>query len=43
MISLFQVAPYITGEFFERNYNIRQRLDILEVRLAPIYKVNYIY
>ncbi|XP_064625964.1 telomere length regulation protein TEL2 homolog isoform X2 [Lineus longissimus] len=29
-----KVAPYLTNEFFERNYNIRQRLDILEVLAA---------
>ena len=25
------VATYLTGEFYERNYSIRQRMDILEV------------
>ncbi|KAK7507597.1 hypothetical protein BaRGS_00001532 [Batillaria attramentaria] len=28
------VAKYLTGEFYERNYNIRQRLDMLEVLAA---------
>ena len=26
-----KVATYLTGEFYERNYSIRQRMDILEV------------
>ncbi|KAK3595114.1 hypothetical protein CHS0354_002366 [Potamilus streckersoni] len=26
-----QVADYLTNEFYDRNYNIRQRLDMLEV------------
>ncbi|XP_067671945.1 telomere length regulation protein TEL2 homolog [Haliotis asinina] len=29
-----QVADYLTQEFYERNYNLRQRMDILEVVVA---------
>ncbi|XP_077980481.1 telomere length regulation protein TEL2 homolog [Glandiceps talaboti] len=29
-----QVAGYLTGEFYSRNYNIRQRMDMLEVLAA---------
>lgn len=28
-----QVAPYLTGQFYAPNYNIRQRMDMLEVSL----------
>ena len=26
-----QVVPYLTGEFYSENYNLRQRMDMLEV------------
>lgn len=26
-----QIAPYLTSEFYSPNYNLRQRIDILEV------------
>lgn len=29
-----QVAPYLTSEFYSPNYNLRQRIDILEVLSA---------
>ncbi|CAH1794474.1 unnamed protein product [Owenia fusiformis] len=29
-----EVSGYLTNEFFERNYNLRQRMDILEVLAA---------
>lgn len=29
-----QIAEYLCGQFYERNYNLRQRMDILEVLVA---------
>lgn len=28
----FQVADYLGREFYKRNYNLRQRMDMLEVQ-----------
>ena len=28
---VFQVTEYLTEQFYDRNYTIRQRLDIIEV------------
>ncbi|XP_076458340.1 telomere length regulation protein TEL2 homolog isoform X2 [Babylonia areolata] len=38
-----QVAPFLTRQFYERNYNIRQRLDILEVLTAAAQKLSQPY
>ncbi|KAL8573677.1 hypothetical protein ACOMHN_007230 [Nucella lapillus] len=35
-----EVAPFLTSQFYERNYTIRQRLDILEVLTAAAQKLS---